>query len=519
MDESQENRAQSDEKLFEKDLVDIARGSGVTFVGKLFGNGIKYLTLVILGRLLGTESFGLYTLGMAVMDVFSRVSQVGMNKGALRYISIYHDKKDPGRIKGIITETLGFSFVAGCTGGGIIFLSSELVANKIFHSPGMTGVLRLFSLGIPLFSTVCVAVFATRGFQIARYYVYVTEFIRPISNLFLIFILFGIGLGLHGTVIARVLSMGLGLFAALYYTKKSFLRKVRKYADTSQSIKPLFEIRKLLSYTFPLTLTGIVGPIMGWIDTFMLGALKTAKEVGVYRAANYTAVFVSIVLQAFNSIFFPKIASLHEKGEVKQLEHLFKTTTKWILYFSLPVFVVMISLSGEILSIFGVEFKVGAVALLFLASAQIISAGVGGIGGMLTMSGHSKEIFYTNLGSRLVNVALNLLLIPKYGVLGAAVATGISIALLNLVRLLLVYIYLGVHPYDSRYIKLLIASFSSFLIVLILKNFIVFGSYISTLVCFVPIAVLTFLSVIFIFGFDEEDKMILRKLGSIIRKT
>jgi O-antigen/teichoic acid export membrane protein len=155
------------------------------------------------------------------------------------------------------------------------------------------------------------------------------------------------------------------------------------------------------------------------MDTIMLGIMKTSEDVGIFKAASEIPLILPVILGASNSIYAPVVASLHHKGEYDRLHNLFRITTRWVYSLALPLSLIIIFSTREIMSIFGKGFlEKGIPVLMIFTLAQFVNCVTGGVGFTLTMTGKQKLEFYNSLGLFLMNVMLNLILIPRFGSMG-----------------------------------------------------------------------------------------------------
>jgi O-antigen/teichoic acid export membrane protein len=248
----------------------------------------------------------------------------------------------------------------------------------------------------------------------------------------------------------------------------------------------------------------------------MLGILGTAKDVGIYNAAATLSVQATLFLVSFNAIFSPIIADLFHRRRVEELEVLFKTTTKWIFTLTLPVVMVFVVFCRPIMSMFGPGFTAGALVLISLAIAELVNAGVGSVGFMLTMTGRHKLELMNGLVLGGLNVFLNFILIPKYGVLGSGIATGLSIALVNLARLIEVYWIYKIHPYKISYWKPLVSGSVAAAVWIAIRAALDLTGWlwVGGVVLFVFVYVLVFTAL----RLDDDDRLILRALKERVLK-
>lgn len=502
-----ENTTLNNDPEMEKLTKQVAKGGGITFFGRVVGKGISVITVVVLARFLGAEILGLYFLGMALLNLSGMVSRLGLDMGSIRFISIYHGEEDKEKIKGVIFQSLFLSFIVGIFLASTLFFSSDLIAKKIFNNIDLIYVIKLFSVGIPVFSVFMVATVIPRGFKVMKYFVYTSNIFTPLLNIALILFFFTAGLSIEGAIYAKILSFLIGLLLALYYIYRTFPEIL------DREIKPSFDIQTLLKFSIPLTGTTFLLFLIMWTDVLMIGYFLLPSDVGIYRVAAQIALLLMLLNGAFNSIFAPLTANLYHRKEFDRLDQIFKITTKWIFYLTLPVFLIIIFANQEILTIFGKEFLDGKNVLVLLGLAHLINAVTSGSRVVLIMSGREKLEFLNTFLIVISNIILNIILIPIYGIIGAAMATGLSIIALNLLRLIEVKKLLGIFPYDSRYLKGVISGIFTMMGVLISMKYLIGGLHYIIIISVVIVLTIT------IFGgslnalkLDKEDKLILKTM-------
>jgi O-antigen/teichoic acid export membrane protein len=154
-------------------------------------------------------------------------------------------------------------------------------------------------------------------------------------------------------------------------------------------------------------------------------------------------------------MFAPRIVVQHARGDRATLGTMLKRVTYWNVVLTLPVFAALLLLSRPLLGLFGGAYEKGAAALTLLAAGQLVNAATGPLGQMINMSGRPYITMLNNAFVAALNVGLCLVLIPRYGVTGAACATVASITLVNLIKLVQVRVIFGVHSFDSRTVRAL----------------------------------------------------------------
>jgi len=181
-------------------------------------------------------------------------------------------------------------------------------------------------------------------------------------------------------------------------------------------------------------------------DTLMIGMMVGTSSVGIYAAALETSAWVNFVLLAVNSIAAPMFAALYVEGDRANLQRLAATVARWMFPLALLVSVGLMVFADPILGLFGAEFGAAKPAMLWLIGGQLVNVGAGSVGYLLTMTGHQNQCAIAVGCSAVLNFGLNLVLIPQFGLVGAAIATAICMSVWNLWLHVLVVKHLGIRP-------------------------------------------------------------------------
>jgi O-antigen/teichoic acid export membrane protein len=363
---------------------------------------------------------------------------------------------------------------------------------------------------LPFFVLIQMAAHTTRGFQRMEYYVIIQNFIWPIANTLFVVMAFLVGYRLMGAVYgflgSMMLTAALGL---LSIPKKIFPR------DTS--LHPDYDVKKLLRFSLPVVFIGFGHLLLTQTDRLMIGFFMASANVGIYSAAARIAIQTSFIITAFNIIFAPMVADLYNQRKIRELDGLFKIATRWIVMLTLPLLLIMVLFPQSIIELFGRQFLPGAGVLYILAIAHFVNAATGSVGLIYIMSGKQDIELINTLSMAALNIALNVWLIPRYGVIGAAIATGLSIAIVNIVRVIGVYKLIGIQPYTRKYFKPLLGSGLVVLSLFFLTNWSGINIHWALGLALCP---LLYVGFVVILGLENEDKVILtairRKLTFIM---
>jgi O-antigen/teichoic acid export membrane protein len=489
-------------------LKKIARGAGVVLVGTLIGTAIGYLSRLIIARSLGPAPYGLISLAFAGFSIAATFGALGLPGGVVRHVSLFKGKGDRTRIKGAITSGLKIAIPLSLGLGILLFLGSGWLSVHVFHDARLAPLLKVMSVAVPFWAAMNVLLGGVRGFQRMEYHVYAMRIVEPVSRTVLIAALVLLGYGVLGAAIAYVFAAALAALAAFYFLQRKVFPFVRS------KIKSASMSRELLAYSWPLLFSGILLLVTNWTDTLMLGFFKTSTDVGFYNAALPTVRVFSAVPIAFGMIFFPVLSELYGRGRRREMGEIFTTTTKWVFMILLPIALLMILFSEAVLRIlFGPAYVVASAALSILTVGFLINYLFLTSRSMISVVGKTKLIALISAVTAGANVGLNYLLIPPYGISGAALATGISVAAGGVLAGVLAVRVTKLRPFNLNYPKTLasglIAAASIFLLYQGASSLL--GKSILLLVgMFVAFVLIYFLMSLVFRCFDRNDVMIMK---------
>ncbi|MGL6339443.1 MAG: polysaccharide biosynthesis C-terminal domain-containing protein, partial [Waterburya sp.] len=213
----------------------------------------------------------------------------------------------------------------------------------------------------------------------------------------------------------------------------------------AKEVAPQYQVRTWLHSALPFMFMGSMYLIKSQTDLLMLGAIKGAEAVGIYFAVARGAQLIDFVTNAANTVLGPNIATLYAEGKSEQIEKILIKSSRAVLLISLPIIVGLVGFGYWYLLLFGREFTQGQNSLIILCVGQLVNVATGSVGLLLSMTGHERYTLISSGGSTILNVVLNALLIPRWGIEGAAIATASSTILLNVENTIWVRKKLGIH--------------------------------------------------------------------------
>jgi len=445
-------------------LKTITKGAGILFVGIFISKLLTYIYRIIVARI-GTEQYGLLSLGIAILGILTTLSLLGLNRGVLRYISFYKGKQELLKIKNILSSTFKITLPLSSILAIFLFIFSNRISVTFFHNPNLSIIIKIIAIAIP-FNVFREILFSTlRAFQKIRYEVYAKNIIENISKIILTLIFLVLGLSIIGATISYTLSILFSAILAFYFLEKKVFSFFKNKADN------FFNNKELLTYSLPLLFSNFIFSLILWTDTLMIGYFLPESEVGIYNAALPTAFLMWMIPQALLILFIPILTEFYAQNKYDEFKNVYKTVTKWIFVINLILLSIFYLFSKSILGIlFGSAYITGAISLIILGTGYFIGFLTSSSQDILLILKKTKLILFNTTLMAIGNIILNLYLIPIYGITGAAIATSSIFILRSILLTIESYLIKKIIPFKLNYIKILFSiSIASILIKYISK--------------------------------------------------
>lgn len=449
MDQKSNEEASAYEK---NDLYKVANAGGAMLFGSTFGNGLNFVFGIFVARALGPNQFGLYALGLTIFNTLSLIVPLGLDTGVIKFVSQQRGVGEQDKARSTILQVVSMTLFSGLLSGLGLALFSGWLSTEIYKNAALIPVLLFFAAATPMFSMTTVLVSVIQAFHTARHTVLIKYLWEPIGRFIIAALLLWAGFGLNGVLAAWVFTLGISVMIAL--------RSTSQIADISlQRIPPWIpgNLQDIFAFCFPLIISTFFRVIAPRSDLLILGYWANSSDVGIYSAAFQTSAILSLILGSFSTSFAPMIGKALANEDWESVKELYQATCRWVFMFTLPLFICMVVFRQEILKVFGADFVAGADCLVILASGQLFNTLTGGANTILLMSGHSGKVMLNTIIIGLFLVAANWIIIPQFGIIGAAVSASIGLTVTNLVRAYQVWGLVKIQPFTTSLAKPLLA--------------------------------------------------------------
>jgi O-antigen/teichoic acid export membrane protein len=431
-------------------LAALGTGTALNASGYFSRTLLLYLYSFTLARILGADGLGIYALALSIVLLGAQFGELGMRGAVMRFVGAAVGTDNHARAASVLRVALLIAFIFTTVLTAVLWLSAETVASTIFDKPELTSPLRIMLPGIVLVALTNILAAFTQAFRIMKYKVIVQDVAQLLLQLGLAVTLLYAGFAVTGAILAY---LGAALVAMILL---AFFANQLVPAHNLQLSDPV-PIQEMFQYSIPIFLGNILAILSARANLLLLGVFTENQVVGVFELVFQISLVGAMFLTSFNMVFAPIVADLSSRKRWVELQDLYQTATRWILTMALPVFIALALLAGPLLAIFGPDFLAGRDALKVLAVAQLLNIAVGSVGYLLTMSGHPTAATVNSAIGLALTIGLNLWLVPRWGLLGAAIAQGAMLATVNLLGLIEVRWLLNLQPYTSTYRKPLLA--------------------------------------------------------------
>jgi O-antigen/teichoic acid export membrane protein len=247
------------------------------------------------------------------------------------------------------------------------------------------------------------------------------------------------------------------------------------------------------------------------IQTMLIGSLNTIKGVGIFAVASQLNLIGNIFHQSITLSARPLIAEIHDRNNREQLGHLYQATTKWSFTLNLPLILVMLIFPKQILSIFGKSFEEGALTLIILGFVNLVHVGSGMGGAIIDMTGFTKLKLVNSVVRVGLSIILNLLLIPSWGIVGAAVAALLLEIVSNLLPLTQIWYLFQSLPYNRSFLKPITAGLLAVAVSLAAQRFLFPASGLLETVLHMLLLLSVYVVLTLAFGLTADEQAVLTR--------
>ncbi|WP_263368584.1 oligosaccharide flippase family protein [Edaphobacter bradus] len=454
---SSDRRPSSDSVGVARDQI---RGSSLFMVGNVFSLAITFLPHLVLVRYLTTEAFGHWAYALSLVTV-GKTYALGFNEAMSRFVPIYHAKQESSKALGSIVVVFAVTLLISCSLITIFAVASHPILEILTKGREPVGLLLILMILIPLETTDLLIMNLFACFARTREVFWGRYILPPV---------------LRATVIALTVFRHEGLsFLAYGYLLVEFLtivsfgallvRELRRQKMLQHLKCVRFPVREIFGFSVPLMGSNVIGMIGGSIPVLLLGYFHPISTVAYYRVVLPAAGLSGMIPGNFMPLYMPSASRLFAKGDTRGINHLFWETSLWMSALAFPIFLITCCSARTLTSfLYGARYAPSASILAILSLGYFSNVIFAFSGVTLKVLGKVRLMVILNIVTPIIIVVLNLLFIPRYGAIGAAVATASGLIVQNILRQLGLWLGgEGISFFEKRYASFFLVLAASFL--------------------------------------------------------
>ena len=406
--------------VHERDRNEIFSGAAGSFLAKALGGFVQYVYAILLSRALGAESVGAYFLAVTVVTLTSVFARLGLEHGVLRQCAaLAVAGRYAAAQRAVYRSLLVATSVSGIAAASLVVFSPWF-SNLFPDTEQAAPLLRTFAWAIPGLAALQVLHDALRSLRRVTFAVFIYFVVMPLN-----WVVFWASLSLVTTDLnAASLAYVAGVYVSATISYVAFRHVLRPLAPASLDEGPVVTVRDLLGDGLPLMLPAILGSLVLWTDTIMLGLLGTETDVAIYVNAAKTSALMLGSLTAIHLVFAPMTAQFAAREERSRLVSLSRESGRLALLAAAPLGLLMVLGARPIMGLFGPTFLEGDLTLRFITLGQLSLVATGAARYLLMWSGFASPVMVLTgclVGAEIVG---NALMIPRLGHLGVGVVNG-----------------------------------------------------------------------------------------------
>jgi O-antigen/teichoic acid export membrane protein len=406
-----------------------------SFISLFTASFVNFVLRIIIGRELGPAGLGVYTLVFVIYLLGMQFAAFGVTSALTKYVAEFID--DHNTVKKYVSSGMTSSIISGTLMAIVLYLFAPYLANSFFKIPEMEGFLELIALCLPFIAIQKAVLGTLNGFRKMHLYalVNIAQYVSVVCLSIVLVIVFN--MGVFGAVIGLVVpTIIVGILSPLL---------IKTHLGCDNSFWDMSALRATTIFGFFVVLSNSIGYLATQIDSILIGHYLDPTAVGIYAVAILLVQALTLVPNAIQCVTYPAMATLYGKGDVVGVRHIFYSTLKKSFLLTSGVAVLLAICAPFIITLlFGQQFLGAYIPLLILLIGYTVDSSFSAVGTTLGSIGKVHIVFRIQAICVVLNIILNILLIPLLGIAGAALATSIMLIVDFLITTALINRYLSV---------------------------------------------------------------------------
>ena len=414
----------------DKKFSEIITGSVWSISAKIITTGFGIINTIITARFYGADILGIVAVINSFLMLTTIFTVLGTNTSILRFIPEHLTRYSPTSAFNVYRKTQYFVASISIITSLLLFLLSGFIAKTIFGKPEFQFYFCMGSAFILFKSLMLLNTQAVRAVRLIKLFAFM-QLLPTFAKFVILVIITPIYYKKDNPIYAMFASIVISAVSGSFIIDRT-LKHISKPEDKLHNIS----IKEIIKISTPMLMTATMSFVIGETGLLILSKFGSNEEVGYYSIAVRLATLTAFILNAINTMAGPKFSELFHADKIDELFYVAKKSAKLIFWLTIPILICLVILGKPILIIaFGNSFSSAYPALVILVSGQFVHCISGATGLFMNMTGN--QTVYRNIifFSAILNIIMNLLLTPRYGIYGAASAAMVSLISWNLAAL------------------------------------------------------------------------------------
>lgn len=417
------------------DLINfILKKGGLIFLFRMISMSASFFTTWYISTVYGESILGRFSLALTVLQIIFLFFALGLPNAFLAFTGMFNEDKLK---KGFLIKATKIVLSVSIVPVLITFLGADIIANQIFEKEALSIYFKIVAFAVPFM--ILHEIICYYFISISKHVIYgMLLFIVP-NGLFALFLVATTYLNLpeYYTFLDYVLAISstvlIGFFVAFYKCRKFDL--------------PNLSSKEILRKSFPMMVGTMFLLLLNWTDILMLGKMETEANIGIYNTAFKIGYLALFFIASMNVVVMPKISELFHQDKVIEMKKIINRATQVVILLTVPLALGIMFFSKEILGLYGDGFILGSTSLIYITIGALFNAMTGNVDQILNLTNNQKKVRNVFFLGFVFNVLLNLILIPKLGIEGAALSSLITNIIVNSIFVYIIKKNLGFYTF------------------------------------------------------------------------
>jgi O-antigen/teichoic acid export membrane protein len=428
------------------------RGSTLLLAGRVLAMAINFAVQVLTVRYLSKSDYGAFAYALSMISLGSSLAVFGLEKTITRFVPVYQERGEYHKLFGTLIMSVSTVFSIGFFLVLLVFGLKGWLAESFVSDPLSVELLLLMIVLSPIqaldsLMVGMLAVFASPRAIFFRRYI-LGAGLKLLVVLLLILLHTDVYFLSIGYVVATALGVMLYSGILINYLRH---QEFSKYFDIQ---KVIFPVKEVFSFSIPLLTTNFVYLIRSQLVIVLLEYFRGTLDVAAFRAVQPVSDLNTVVIQSFAFLFMPMMARLFAREDQKGIDDLYWQSAVWITVISFPIFLVTFSLAQPLtILLFGERYAQSGLIMAVLAFGYYFNAALGFNADTLRVYGRLRYTVAIDFLAMLVCLGLSLILIPRYGAMGATIVTCGTLVMYNILNHLGLKFATKINLFEWRYLR------------------------------------------------------------------